>query len=93
MTSKERLDKLLQYQSDIINSNNPKDIEIKSKIFDSWYAKVVKDLEVLDLFKKYFSGVLQEKESGRLFIDMNELKEDDLAVFLKLFKEQVKEQE
>lgn len=89
MTSKERLDKLLQYQSDIINSNNPKDIEIKSKIFDSWYNKVVEDLEVLDLFKKYFAGVLQEKESGRLFIDMNELEEGDLAVFLKLRKEKL----
>ncbi len=56
------------------------------------YKSIDKDLEILDLFKKYFSGVLQE-ESGRLFIDMNELEEGDLAVFLKLFKEQVEEQE
>ena len=87
MTSKERLDKLLQYQSDIFDSVNPKEIEIKSKIFNSWYDKVVKDLEVLGLFKKYFAGVSQEKETGRWFIDMSELEGADLAVFLKLCKE------
>ena len=87
MTSKERLDKLLQYQSDIINSNNPKDIEIKSKIFNSWYNTIVEDLEILGLFKKYFAGVSQEKETGRWFIDMSELEGADLAVFLKLCKE------
>ena len=55
MNSKERLDKLLQYQSDIINSSNPKEIEIKSKIFDNWYAKIVNDLEVLSIIKKYLT--------------------------------------
>ncbi len=53
MTSKERLDTLLQYQSDIFDSCNPKEIEIKSKIFDSWYSKIVNDLEMLELITKH----------------------------------------
>lgn len=45
LTAAERLDKLLRYQADIICSSNPKEIEIKGKIFDKWYKKIVADLE------------------------------------------------
>lgn len=58
MTCRERLDKLLRYQDDIINSGNAKEIEIKSKIFDSWYEKIVGDLEILEILKKYIDFVI-----------------------------------
>lgn len=91
MKSKERLDYIIEEIKKQIGDHNQALILI-DKNFIELLENIREDLEILDLFKKYFSGVLQE-ESGRLFIDMNELEEGDLAVFLKLFKEQVEEQE
>lgn len=92
MTSRERLDYIIEEIKKLIGDNNQALLLI-DKNFIELLENIREDLEVLDLFKKYFSGVLQEQESGRLFIDMNELEEGDLAVFLKLFNEQVEEQE
>lgn len=81
MTSKERLNKLVSYSRLWL---------LDDEAYNRLYNEVVEDLEILDLFKKYFAGVVQEKETGRFFIHMKELENgDDLEVFLKLFREKL----
>lgn len=89
MTSRETLEyikKLNKYIND-----NPEIVRMEIDIdLINALEQAQKDLELLNLFKKYFAGVVQEKGSGCLFINMKELeKNDDLEVFLKLFREKL----
>lgn len=73
MTSKETI----QY---LLGQNFP------TEVYEGIY-KILGDLKKLDLFKKYFVGISQEKETGKWFIDMSELEGSDLAILMNLCKE------
>lgn len=91
MTSKETLNNIRKYNQALKEQYNINEYGVGSLHLDNTFMETLeqaqKDVELLDLFKKYFAGVSQEKESGRWFIDMSELEGADLAVFLKLCEE------
>ena len=89
MNSKETLEYIKNLNKYINDNPEITRMEIDIDLINA-LEKAKKYLELLNLFKKYFAGVLQEKGSGRLFINMKELeKSDDLEVFLKLFREKL----
>lgn len=73
MTSKETINYLLGQN-------------FSTEVYEGIY-NILGDLKKLDLFKKYFVGISQEKGTGRWFIDMRELEGSDLAILRKLCKE------
>lgn len=46
-----------------------------------------KDLEILEIFKKYFAGI--SEENGRYFIDMTILEPQDIAFLISLINKGV----
>ena len=86
MNSKDVLEYIMNLNKYINDNTEIVRMEIDIDLIHT-LEQIQKDLEILDLFKKYFIGVSQEKETGRWFIDMSELDGADLAVFLKLCKE------
>ena len=89
MTSRETLEYIKKLNKYINDNPEITRMEIDIDLINT-LEQIQKDLEVLDLFKKYFAGVVQEKGSGRFFINMKELeKSDDLEMFLKLFREKL----
>lgn len=89
MTSKETLELIKELNQYINDNYEIARMEIDIDLINA-LEQAQKDLEILDLFKKYFAGVVQEKETGRFFIPMKELENgDDLEAFLKLFREKL----
>ena len=64
------------------------DILLQAKLLTGEYEallKIVGDIKILEIFKKYFAGVSQD-ETGRWFIDMSALEGSDIALLIHLIE-------